>query len=79
MKFVNHSDSLTVLTSLLLLLLLSTSVNQSFGNVAEPELEPQGLYKDSQYVISLNYQTLKPYIYAKSHATLVEVTNCYFF
>lgn len=74
MRANRGTKGIALITGLLVLLLLSTSVNQSFGNVAE-QYEPQGLYKDSRYVISLNYNTLRPYIYSQPHATLVEVSR----
>lgn len=71
MRF-KRTGGIAIITGLLVILLLSTSVNQSFGNVAA-EFKPAGLYTDSKYVVSLNYDTLKPYIYSKQHATLLEV------
>lgn len=39
------------------------------------EIERLGLYSDSQYVISLTVHTLKPAVYDKNYASLVEVSK----
>lgn len=39
------------------------------------QIERLGLYSDSQYVISLTVHTLKPAVYDKNYASLVEVSK----
>lgn len=39
------------------------------------EIERLGLYSDSQYVISLTVHTLKPAVYDKNYASLLEVSK----
>lgn len=45
------------------------------SNKNKREIERLGLYSDSQYVISLTVHTIKPAVYDKNYASLVEVSK----
>lgn len=76
----------TVFINTLLFLIFFVIINESgvYGSAIDRlsiyeqkkykrQIERLGLYADSQYVLSLTVHTLKPAIYDKDYATLVEV------
>uniref|UniRef100_A0A336K3J4 Sulfhydryl oxidase n=1 Tax=Culicoides sonorensis TaxID=179676 RepID=A0A336K3J4_CULSO len=56
---------------------IDASDNRILRNRSKREIERLGLYTDSQYVISLTVHTLKPAIFDKNYASLVEFYNSF--
>lgn len=64
---------------IIFLILVTRQIDANLENKRREkrEIERLGLYTDSQHVISLTVHTLKPSVFDKNYASLVEVSEFY--